>query len=198
MSIFRSLQLAALVGLSAASLSSCSSARYFDFSGGSSQAGGYHRSTVAVQPATPAPASATEAVTVLEPLAEPTALTASAAPEVTPTPAPTAAQAAPAPAKLSEQLTTARAERTLTRAQERRYEQVLKRVKTEESRREASGLKADVNIVELILAIFLPPIGVLLHEGGKLTTRFWISLLLTLLFFFPGMIYSILVVTNTI
>ncbi|MBK0403040.1 YqaE/Pmp3 family membrane protein [Adhaeribacter sp. BT258] len=54
-----------------------------------------------------------------------------------------------------------------------------------------------MNIVELIFAIILPPVGVLLHEGG-LNGRFWISLLLTLLFFFPGMIYAILVVTDTI
>jgi uncharacterized membrane protein YqaE (UPF0057 family) len=185
-----------MVGLAASGLSSCSSARYFDFSTSSSSSGAYHRSPVATPALAVAPALMTAEV-VVEPLAEPTELTASTAPQVaTPTPAAPAVARAAAPAKLSEQLTTARAERTLTRGQNRRYEQVLKRVKAEETRREAAGLQVDA--VELILAIFLPPIGVLLHEGGKLTTRFWISLILTLLFFFPGMIYSILVVTNTI
>ncbi|MBC7448445.1 MAG: YqaE/Pmp3 family membrane protein [Hymenobacteraceae bacterium] len=102
----------------------------------------------------------------------------------------------PAAPSLSAQLTSARAARQLTRAQERRYERVLSRVKSEETRRAAAGQK--VEAIELILAIFLPPIGVLVHEKGQLTSHFWISLLLTFLFFIPGMIYSILVVTDTI
>ena len=45
----------------------------------------------------------------------------------------------------------------------------------------------------LIYAILLPPLGVYLHEG-EVNTRFWISLLLTLLFFIPGVIYALIVV----
>ncbi|GEO07247.1 hypothetical protein AAE02nite_49110 [Adhaeribacter aerolatus] len=52
------------------------------------------------------------------------------------------------------------------------------------------------NIVEIIFAILIPPVGVFLHEG--INNRFWISLLLTILFFIPGMIYALLVVTDTI
>lgn len=52
-------------------------------------------------------------------------------------------------------------------------------------------------VVIIICAILLPPLGVYLYEG-EITNRFWISLLLTLLFFVPGMIYSLLVVTDTI
>ncbi|MGV3640597.1 MAG: YqaE/Pmp3 family membrane protein [Adhaeribacter sp.] len=60
-----------------------------------------------------------------------------------------------------------------------------------------SGLQADTNMVLLIiLAILIPPLAVGLKEG--ITSRFWISLLLTLLFFIPGMIYALLVVTDTI
>ncbi|MES2799332.1 MAG: YqaE/Pmp3 family membrane protein [Bacteroidota bacterium] len=51
-------------------------------------------------------------------------------------------------------------------------------------------------IVLIILAILLPPLAVGIYEG--ITTRFWISLLLTLLFWLPGVIYAILVVTGTI
>jgi uncharacterized membrane protein YqaE (UPF0057 family) len=98
--------------------------------------------------------------------------------------------------RLSAQLKAARADQPMTRAQERRYERVLQKVKTEETRREMA--KQSVDPLELILAIFLPPIGVLVHEKGQLTTRFWISLVLTLLFFFPGMIYSILVVFDKV
>ncbi|WP_246850243.1 YqaE/Pmp3 family membrane protein [Rufibacter roseolus] len=53
------------------------------------------------------------------------------------------------------------------------------------------------DIVEILLAIFIPPLGVFLHEG-EVNSRFWISLLLTLLFFLPGVIYALLVVTDTI
>lgn len=50
------------------------------------------------------------------------------------------------------------------------------------------------NLVQVIVAIFLPPVAVALQEG--LSKRFWISLVLTLLFFIPGMIYSLYVVLN--
>ena len=44
-----------------------------------------------------------------------------------------------------------------------------------------------------ILAILLPPLAVGLHEGG-INNRFWISLLLSLLFWLPGIIYALIVV----
>ena len=45
----------------------------------------------------------------------------------------------------------------------------------------------------IVLAILLPPLAVYLHEG-VINNKFWISLLLTLLFFIPGVIYALLVV----
>nr|WP_225840855.1 YqaE/Pmp3 family membrane protein [Rufibacter glacialis] len=48
----------------------------------------------------------------------------------------------------------------------------------------------------IVLAILLPPLAVFLHEG--LGSRFWISILLTLLFFIPGVIFALLVVTDSI
>lgn len=60
-----------------------------------------------------------------------------------------------------------------------------------------SGLQADTNqVLLIILAILIPPLAVGLKEG--INNRFWISLLLTLLFFIPGVIYALLVVTDTI
>ena len=47
--------------------------------------------------------------------------------------------------------------------------------------------------VQVIVAILLPPLGVYLHEG-EINNRFWISLLLTLLFYVPGLIYSLIVI----
>ncbi|WP_242693324.1 YqaE/Pmp3 family membrane protein [Sabulibacter ruber] len=51
-------------------------------------------------------------------------------------------------------------------------------------------------VLKIILAILLPPLAVFLHEG--LGSRFWISVLLTLLFILPGIIYALLVVTDSI
>ncbi|GHA59790.1 YqaE/Pmp3 family membrane protein [Pontibacter akesuensis] len=52
------------------------------------------------------------------------------------------------------------------------------------------------NIVEIILAILLPPLAVFLHDG--IGTSFWINIILTLLFVLPGIIHALLVVTDTI
>lgn len=55
----------------------------------------------------------------------------------------------------------------------------------------------DQQVIEIILSFFIPPLAVYLHED-EINTKFWISLLLTLLFFLPGVIYALLVVTDTI
>ncbi|MBM3412556.1 MAG: YqaE/Pmp3 family membrane protein [Bacteroidetes bacterium] len=47
----------------------------------------------------------------------------------------------------------------------------------------------------LILAVLLPPLAVYLKEG-EINSRFWISLLLSLLLWVPGVIYSILVILS--
>lgn len=73
----------------------------------------------------------------------------------------------------------------------------VKKQLTRKSKKKGWGwLMDDMFILALIFAIIIPPIGVAIHEG--ITTRFWISLILTLIFFLPGMIYAILVVTETI
>ena len=62
----------------------------------------------------------------------------------------------------------------------------------------AAGKKTDDNTILLaILAILLPPLAVFLKEDA-LTTKFWISLILTLLFWIPGVIYSLLVVFDVV
>jgi len=50
----------------------------------------------------------------------------------------------------------------------------------------------DMNFVLiLILTILIPPLGIGLVFG--ISTEFWISLVLTLLFYFPGLIYSLII-----
>lgn len=48
-------------------------------------------------------------------------------------------------------------------------------------------------VLQVIFAILIPPVGILLHEG-TINSKFWIGLLLTLLFYVPGMIYALIVV----
>lgn len=52
---------------------------------------------------------------------------------------------------------------------------------------------SDIDLTLLvILAILIPPLAMGLYDG--ITKRFWISLLLTLLFFVPGLIYTLVVI----
>jgi uncharacterized membrane protein YqaE (UPF0057 family) len=55
--------------------------------------------------------------------------------------------------------------------------------------------EGDNKVLQIILSILLPPVAVLIHEDG-INTKFWISILLTLLFWIPGVIYALLVVTD--
>ncbi len=45
----------------------------------------------------------------------------------------------------------------------------------------------------VIITILLPPLGMFLYEGS-VTNRFWISLLLTLLLYIPGLVYTLIVI----
>lgn len=47
-------------------------------------------------------------------------------------------------------------------------------------------------VIIAILCIFLPPVAIILYED-TVTANFWVGLLLTLLFWFPGMIFAFLV-----
>ena len=59
----------------------------------------------------------------------------------------------------------------------------------------ASGEAGTNTILLAILAILLPPLAVYLHEND-FNTKFWISLLLTCLFWIPGVIYALIVVLS--
>lgn len=59
------------------------------------------------------------------------------------------------------------------------------------------GQAAEINMLLLILiTILIPPLGVYLHQG-EINSKFWISLILTLLFYFPGLIYSLIVILGS-
>lgn len=48
--------------------------------------------------------------------------------------------------------------------------------------------------VEIIIAIFIPPLAVYLNRDC--TNDFWINLILTLCFFLPGIIHAIWLITK--
>jgi uncharacterized membrane protein YqaE (UPF0057 family) len=71
---------------------------------------------------------------------------------------------------------------------------VLKEYKAEKR----AGREADTSLLLLvILAILLPPLAVYLKEG-EINSRFWVSLILTLLFWIPGVVFALLVVLDAI
>ncbi len=55
----------------------------------------------------------------------------------------------------------------------------------------------DQKVLLAILAILLPPLAVYLHQEA-FNTKFWLSLILTLCFWVPGVIYALLVVLDAI
>ncbi len=57
----------------------------------------------------------------------------------------------------------------------------------------ATGEASTNTILLVILAFFLPPLAVYLHEG-TINSKFWLNLILTLLFFIPGLIHALIVI----
>ena len=49
-------------------------------------------------------------------------------------------------------------------------------------------------LVLIVISIFLPPLAVFLKKG--IMPTFWINLLLTLIFFIPGVVHALWVVTK--
>ena len=78
-----------------------------------------------------------------------------------------------------------------------RIKEVKKEFKQFKKEKKANK-SAEVDMVVLIiLAILLPPLAVYLHQG-EINGKFWLSILLWFCFIIPGVIYALLVVTDTI
>jgi uncharacterized membrane protein YqaE (UPF0057 family) len=76
-----------------------------------------------------------------------------------------------------------------------RFKQVKKEMKAYKASKKRGGEPSTDTLLLVILAILLPPLAVYLHEG-EINNKFWISLILTLLFFVPGVIYALIVVLD--
>lgn len=74
-----------------------------------------------------------------------------------------------------------------------RIKEAKKELKKYKKERKAGQEPSTNTLLLVILCILLPPLAVYLHQG-EINNKFWISLLLTLLFWIPGVIYSLIVV----
>jgi uncharacterized membrane protein YqaE (UPF0057 family) len=84
--------------------------------------------------------------------------------------------------------------KNLSRHEKKERFKDLKKAVKELKEAKKAGAEPETNTILLaILAILLPPLAVYLHQG-EINTKFWISLILTLLFFLPGVIYALLVI----
>lgn len=78
-----------------------------------------------------------------------------------------------------------------------RLKEVKKQVNTFKQNQRQGKAADEQTILLVILAILLPPLAVYLHQNA-INNKFWISLILTLLFWVPGVIYALLVVLGVI
>ncbi|MDB5197746.1 MAG: hypothetical protein JWP88_2117 [Flaviaesturariibacter sp.] len=76
-----------------------------------------------------------------------------------------------------------------------KMKEVKKAVKAFKAEKRAKKGPVASQLIQIIFAILIPPLGVYLHEG-EINKRFWIDLLLTLLFILPGIIYALVVVLD--
>ncbi len=61
-------------------------------------------------------------------------------------------------------------------------------------RGQTDGRKVSMDVLRIIIAILLPPLGVFLQVGiGK---HFWINILLTILGYIPGIIHAVWVIAK--
>ncbi len=74
-----------------------------------------------------------------------------------------------------------------------RIKEAKKEIKAFKSAKKAGAEPSTNTLLLVILALLLPPLAVYLHQG-EINSKFWISLLLTLLFFIPGVIYALIVI----
>lgn len=74
-----------------------------------------------------------------------------------------------------------------------RIKEVKKQIREFKAEKKAGSEPSTNTLLLVILALLLPPLAVYLHEGDT-NNKFWISLLLTILFFIPGVIYALIVI----
>ncbi len=101
------------------------------------------------------------------------------------------AQADPDPAKVK----AAVAEfNSLSRKEKKeRVREVKKAMREYRAEKRSGGDPSTNTLLLVILAILLPPLAVYLHQG-EINSKFWIDLILTLIFWIPGVVYALIVI----
>ena len=84
--------------------------------------------------------------------------------------------------------------KNLSRAERKsRIKDVKKAIREYKAAKKSNAEPSTNTLLLVILAILLPPLAVYLHQG-EINNKFWISLVLTLLFWIPGVIYALIVI----
>lgn len=78
-----------------------------------------------------------------------------------------------------------------------RVKEARKAIKQFKADKKAGKASDDETVLLVILSILLPPLAVYLKEDA-ITSHFWIDLILTLIFWIPGVIFALLVVLDAI
>jgi len=74
-----------------------------------------------------------------------------------------------------------------------RFKEVKKELKEYKKLKKNKREGSTDTVLLVILAILLPPLAVYLHQG-VINSKFWISILLTLCFWVPGIIYALILI----
>lgn len=85
--------------------------------------------------------------------------------------------------------------KSLSRVERKMRLQEVKAKMKEFKANKASAQPSTNTLLLVILALLLPPLAVYLHEG-VINGKFWLNLILTLLFFIPGVIHALIVVLS--
>ncbi len=106
-----------------------------------------------------------------------------------------AGASSPSPEPTPEAIRTAVAEfKSLSKKERKlRIKDAKKELKAYKKEKRGGQEPSTNTLLLVILCILLPPLAVYLHQG-EINNRFWISLLLTLIFWIPGVVYSLIVV----
>lgn len=85
--------------------------------------------------------------------------------------------------------------KSLSRVERKMRLQEVKAKMKEFKANKATAQPSTNTLLLVILALLLPPLAVYLHEGA-INGKFWLNLILTLLFFIPGVIHALIVVLS--
>lgn len=99
----------------------------------------------------------------------------------------------PDPAKVSSALTEFK---NLSHKERKdRIKEAKKAVRQYKAEKKAGSEPSTNTLLLVILSILLPPLAVYLHEG-QINGKFWLDLILTLIFWIPGVVYALIVVLS--